>query len=210
MDPHTPELKEYMRKMPLVGIVPKVIYDFGACHGYWTELAKKTWPDATIVCFDALMELNTRLDYVGVLGDVDGKEVEFWCDPEDAPWAGSYYKELNSPNLKPKLMTMRTIDSVVKQYGFPPPDFIRLDVQGCELDILKGGSETFRNTSTILVELAPKEHNQGSPEFIATVKYLEKEGFTCIGSMISNNILGYDWCFMRLGEVKSIFAPQTE
>src|SRR5262249_31000828 len=38
------------------GYEPKVIYDIGAADGSWTRLAMGTWPTATYVCFEPLVE----------------------------------------------------------------------------------------------------------------------------------------------------------
>jgi FkbM family methyltransferase len=58
-------------------------------------------------------------------------------------------------------------------------DLIKIDVQGAELDILKGGEKTMRNTSYALLELSLLEYNQGAPFIGEVVDKMIEYGF-CI------------------------------
>ena len=60
-----------------------------------------------------------------------------------------------SPTYQQKIFNY-SIDSLVKRWGFFPPNHIKLDVDGTELDILKGASETLKGDSvkSILVEIS--------------------------------------------------------
>jgi len=50
-----------------------------------------------------------------------------------------------------------TIDFLVDTFGFPQPNFIKLDVDSIEFDILKGAEKVLRNVSSILVEADPNQ-----------------------------------------------------
>jgi FkbM family methyltransferase len=67
------------------------------------------------------------------------------------------------------------IDFLVKRWGFAPPNLVKLDVDGTELDILRGASETLRNGTvrSILVEVSTEEL-QGQQ----VVSFLNEAGFT--------------------------------
>jgi hypothetical protein len=43
----------YLIKLKKEGFEPKVIYDIGSCVLHWTNQAKKLWPDAKYILFDA-------------------------------------------------------------------------------------------------------------------------------------------------------------
>lgn len=60
-----------------------------------------------------------------------------------------------------------------------PIDLIKIDVQGAELDILKGGEKTMQNTSYALLELSLLEYNQGAPLIGEVVDKMIEYGF-CI------------------------------
>jgi FkbM family methyltransferase len=56
-------------------------------------------------------------------------------------------------------------------------DFIKLDVQGAELDILNGGEKTIKNTEYVLIEVSLVEYNQGAPLIDKIVDKMMEYGF---------------------------------
>ena len=73
-----------------------------------------------------------------------------------------------------------TLDSVVKNKKFPLPDLVKIDVQGCEKDIIEGGIKTISNTAHLIVELQHEEYNLNAPLNKQTVPFIEKIGFKCV------------------------------
>lgn len=59
-------------------------------------------------------------------------------------------------------------------------DLIKIDVQGSELDILKGGTMTMKRTSYALIELSLVEYNQGSPLIGEVVDKMIDYGFCMV------------------------------
>jgi FkbM family methyltransferase len=52
-------------------------------------------------------------------------------------------------------MPVQTLDGFVQQHGVPP-NLAKIDVDGMELDVLRGGAETFRRTvDTLMLEVHP-------------------------------------------------------
>ena len=50
-------------------------------------------------------------------------------------------------------VAMRTLDSVVEQHALRPPFAVKLDVQGGELDVLRGGLRTLDNAVLVTAEI---------------------------------------------------------
>jgi len=74
---------------------------------------------------------------------------------ENTDWYGEgKYKTVTVPT--------KTLDSY-NYFDEAPIDFIKLDVQGAELDILNGGEKTIKNTEHVLIEVSLVEYNQGAP-----------------------------------------------
>lgn len=167
----------YLRKLKADGFEPRVIYDIGACVLHWTTYARSLWPDARFFVFDAFdraefLYKRAGVEYhMGVLSDVEGRVVEFYqCDAQ--PGGNSYYREIGcgqvSDQLFPlgsaRIMTASTIDAVATARGFPPPDLVKIDVKGAELDILIGAERTFATTKHMIVEMQHTDYNQGAPQ----------------------------------------------
>jgi FkbM family methyltransferase len=187
-----PHNEAYLRGITTVhNFTPTVIYDIGAAVLHWTKFAKEIYPGAKIVAFEAVKEVKEFYDEYGVdyhldvLGDEDEKEILFYEHPIYLG-GNSYYKE-NSTYSKiadeiydeshQSIRKMRTIDSIVKERNFPLPDMIKIDVQGCELDILKGMTETLKTVQHIVVELQMVEYNLGAKTTSESIPFIESLGF---------------------------------
>ena len=175
---------EYLKKM---NIKPDIIYDIGACIMHWTKEAQRIWPDSTIVMFDAMnhaefLYKESGLDYYcdGPLGDTF-KQVKFYENAMD-PAGNSVYKE-NSEFFGEQHAVqkqMRTLDSVVSDNGYQLPDLIKIDVQGAELDVLKGAETTLSKCKDIIIELQHIEYNLGAPTMTVVTDYLDTIGFKLV------------------------------
>ena len=199
--------KNYLIKLKQSGFEPKVIYDIGACVTHWTLFAKRLWPDAKYILFDAFRKVEFLWEgydyFMGVLSDKDGETVKFYQN-NFSPGGNSYYKEIgkNSEIFYPEgqyveLPTFR-LDTIVAQKGFPLPDFIKIDVQGSEIDIIKGAENTFKNAKRMIVELQNEEYNRGAPQANESIPIIESFGWKCDLPLFQNNGPDGDYSFVRL------------
>ena len=194
-----------------MNFTPQVIYDIGACVLHWTRHAKKTWKKAQVIAFEAmddtkfLYEKENLLHVNGVLSDEDGKEVDFYQNLE---WFGgnSYYKENENLNSiaaeifnETHIIKKKTnkLDTVVKTNNFPFPDLIKIDVQGAELDILKGAVETLKHCKHIIIELQHTEYNKGAPHYTQVIDYLQTQGFKLVAEKFVETPYDGDYHFVK-------------
>jgi hypothetical protein len=89
-----------------------------------------------------------------------------------------------------------TLDAVRRLKNFPPPDMIKMDVQGAELDVLKGAVETLSTVKHVILELQVVEYNKGAPLKDDVIAYMDTQGFDCLG-IFSNNGPDGDYHFVR-------------
>jgi FkbM family methyltransferase len=180
----------------IFGFSPKVIYDVGACVLHWTKEASNVWPNAEIIAFEAmestefLFQENNMKYHMGLLSSEDGKIIEFYQN-EMHPGGNSYYKENIEVNptavdYTSKLMTTATLNTAVKNKQFPLPDMIKMDVQGAEMDILKGSTDILTNVRHVILELQQVEYNKGAPLNETVIEYMDSIGFNSIGMFNSN------------------------
>jgi hypothetical protein len=191
---------------------PKVIYDIGACVLHWTNLAKEVWPDAEYIAFEAadanefLYKENNIPYEIAVLSNEDDKIVDFYQNDEH-PGGNSYYRE-NTKKFYPnadeiysdktirKLKTV-TLDTLVARRGFAIPDLIKVDVQGAELDIIKGAKETIKAVKHIILELQEVDFNKGAPNAKEVIEYMSSIGFECVCEKFSKNDYDADYHFIN-------------
>lgn len=187
---------------------PKVIYDIGASVLHWTNVAKYVWPDAKFIAFEAqpsteFLFRHSGLDYnIGLLSDQDGKTLEFFCN-DYHPAGSSYYPE--NVQLSPaarelysaRQMTTVTLDTVVANKNFPAPDLIKMDVQGAEMDVLRGAANTLKSCKHLILELQTVEYNVGAPLKDEVIAYLQGIGFRLVTALFCNNGCDGDYHFIK-------------
>jgi FkbM family methyltransferase len=196
----------YLYNLKKSGFEPKVIYDIGACVLHWTKVAKELWPNAEIILFDAYPNAEFLYkDYryhIGCLSDENDKIVKFYQNDYE-PGGNSYYREIGYDNGKhfpedrfTEMKTM-TLDTVVEENGFPLPDFVKIDVQGAELDILNGGTNTIGNAKRLIVELQHTEYNEGAKLSNESLPIIESMGWRCCAPLFQNNGPDGDYGFCK-------------
>jgi hypothetical protein len=92
----------------------------------------------------------------------------------------------------------------------PQPDTIKIDVQGYELEVLKGGVNTFKNTSYVILELSFDKFYEGQYNTSELFKMMEDLGFVMIDTgfewrkdyKINNRLLQIDGIFENLNLIK--------
>jgi hypothetical protein len=73
---------------------------------------------------------------------------------------------------------------------------IKMDVQGAELDVLKGAEETLKTAKHVILELQRVEYNKGAPLKDTVIEYMDSLGFDCLGEFSVNGPDG-DYHFVR-------------
>ena len=193
-----------------LGFSPKVIYDVGACVLHWTSEAKRIWPQAEFIAFEAmeaaefLYKENNMRYQIGVFSDTDGKEVDFYQN-DYHPGGNSYYKEnveinpeaplyFNEANLR-KRKTI-TLDTAMANNNFPLPDLLKMDIQGAELDALKGATVALSHAQHVILELQHVEYNKGAPTRDLVIQYMDGQGFDLAGPFTIGPVDG-DYHFVK-------------
>ncbi len=88
------------------------------------------------------------------------------------------YQNLEFMNLKKETeIETITLDTFAKQYSIEDVDFIKIDVQGAELDIFKGGKKLLNNVLKIVCEVEFIPIYQDQPLFGDVTKFLNQNNF---------------------------------
>ena len=158
----------------------EVVYDIGAFKGEWTNLVSKTsLKNSKFYLFEANIENEEFLKktnhnyYLEVLSN-EIKEVKFFSKVHEGD---SYYLEKTNfyeEKIKPKVIKTTTLNEIQKKEGIPLPDFIKIDTQGSELDILVGGNKILEKCKIILLECPIISYNEGAPTFTDYINNLNK------------------------------------
>ena len=172
-----------------MGIQPNAILDIGAHTGQFHNWAKGVWPDSAIFMIEANPLHESALDrlsmmnggnyLIAALGDEE-REVTFYTRSDKPHTEGnSYYKEANYWDI-PQLVQenkikLQKLDNIFEDDAVF--ELIKIDTQGSELDILKGGRELIRKASAVILEISLIEYNEGAPTAEETINYMNEIGF---------------------------------
>jgi len=63
-----------------------------------------------------------------------------------------------SSNVSSVLIETDTLDNICSQNNFVP-NFIKIDVEGAEYDVLKGASNTLKNANALMVEVSRNKND---------------------------------------------------
>jgi len=74
-----------------------------------------------------------------------------------------------------------TLDAVCDSARLDHVGFLKIDVQGYDLEVLRGATETLRRTAQILIEIEWTPYYGGAPSFAAILDFLQQAGFALCG-----------------------------
>ena len=155
-------------------IVGAVCWDIGAHFGYHSfSFASLVGENGRVYAFEpnpfnvARFKMHLEKNKIQAkrislntfaISDVDGETTfVFSNDVDGRRSSGSYLQNVNPPleaglynTFKTQTVNTLTIDSFINTPGARIPDIIKIDVEGAELLVLRGGKEFFKNHKPII------------------------------------------------------------
>ena len=164
------------------GYRPAAIIDVGAYEGNWTRLARGVFSDAPVLLVEPQQAKAPLLERVAaelpsvrfeaaLLASESGRVVTFY----EMETGSSMLPENSNVARQETQLTTTTLDRIAAD--LPQPIFLKIDAQGAELEILKGGQATAERCDVIQLEVALESYNAGAPDFHETLTYMKNLGF---------------------------------
>lgn len=176
----------------------KSIVDIGANVGQFGKKIRQFYPDAKLYSFEPIPfvcdELNLNFEgdnnfksfNVG-LGDSEGKTKFFlnlFSDSSSMLPIGELHKK-NYPYTKDEIeieVTVKKLDNCFEEGELQKPYLVKIDVQGFEEQVIRGGIEVIKNADMIITESSYKELYEGQSLFDALYEKLKGFGFDFMGN----------------------------
>lgn len=206
------ELLEMLATTP-----PGVIYDIGANVGTWSLLAKALYPAARIEAFEPLalhtggfhQRMASFTDSVRLhscaLGASEGTAEMNIMDFSDAssllPLTAAGQDEFHLRPVAKQSVPVVPLDTLVRRENLPPPDLLKLDVQGYELEVLRGAETCLAHARVVICEASFHTYYAAQPLFAELVAFLAQRGYTLQalgeGTALGRPLVQADALFLR-------------
>jgi FkbM family methyltransferase len=180
-----PDIQVGLARLANLGFRPKLIFDIGAYQGDFAKFAHGIWPQAELVCFEALSHKLRELEQLkagglpikiipGLVGARSATSVEF----HEMETGSSVLEEQVTQDTVVSYQNMRTIDEIVEtDLSGRQPDLIKIDVQGYELEVLKGAEGALNHAGAILAEMNFLDIHQNVPLADEILHWLRTKGW---------------------------------
>ena len=197
----------------------KTILDIGANEGQFADKMHLLFPDTIIYSFEPIPESFERLNknfkdipqIKGVnlaLGDTAGEIVfnknESTASSSFLQMADTHKESFDfAVQTVPINVKVDTLDNFMSKENVELPMLIKIDVQGFEDKVIKGGNDTIKKAEMVICEVSFTELYKGQLLFDHTYEIFKDLGFSYAGSVEqlrspeTNRILQADAIFIR-------------
>lgn len=185
-------MENTLMKLKDLGFLPEHILDIGGYKGYWSFSASKIFPNSNITMVEPIKytehqkimnksifsnnSLN-KINVINLLLSDEVKEVD-WYEMKNT--GDSLYKEKTNHfnNCVPIKKITTTIDIEFNNLYDKSPQLVKIDTQGSEIPIIKGGINTLKDTEVFILETPfVGEYNSGVGSFIDYLNFMDNIGY---------------------------------
>lgn len=171
-----------------LGFAPAAILDVGAHCGVFAWEARRVFPAARILMIEPLPECAPFLaatverignaEYVTALVGAVMRDVSFFvADASERPMSktgSSVYRERSDFAMEERKVRQTRLDDVLAgRQAFP---FVKLDIQGAELDAIEGYGD-MSAVEAFLIEMSLVQYNDGAPLIAEAIAFMAAKGF---------------------------------
>lgn len=172
------------------GLICNSIVDVGANRADWSRIAKRVFPSAAFYLIEPQIEMKEKLelfcqdfkDSTFILSAAGSEKgiltLTIWDD-----LAGSSLRPFPDEKLKAlgkqRDVEIITIDDLISNSKIQMPELIKLDIQGFELEALKGAALTFGYTEVYILEVSLFcfDDVPGIPIFSDVINFMLDRGY---------------------------------
>ncbi|MFD0863078.1 FkbM family methyltransferase [Sungkyunkwania multivorans] len=157
-------LKNRLQNMARLGFEAPVILDGGAHKGNWTKMVSKIFPDSKYILVEPNPTVFSKirenlkgqdLEYTVVekaLGATSGHlELNIWEDADKELTGSSLCTHVRGTATKTLRCEVAPLDTLIDVYN-ETPNLVKLDLQGYEINALKGAEKILRSAELLIIE----------------------------------------------------------
>jgi FkbM family methyltransferase len=169
------------------GFQPKAILDVGANKGAWSRTAKSVFKAANCYLIEPQIEMQSYLEPFckefpnseWILAGAGAESGELTLTVWDDLAGSSFLPSTDDAAQVSKQRTVPivTIDELIAEKKMPIPELVKLDVQGFELEALKGATQLFGKTEVFIMEVSLFPFLPGQPIFDEVIGFMRDRNY---------------------------------
>lgn len=179
------------------------VLDVGASRGQFAAFARHTWPDARLVCFEPLAEAAARIReavpgdvevHVAAVGSESGAMELHVSESDDS---SSLLPIGRQAEVFPGTGSTGTrtvpVTTLAEHFAAAPvagPVLLKIDVQGFELEVLRGAGPVLDAVEEVLCECSFVELYTGQPLAAEVIAHLSAHGFDLVHVLGTSTVRG--------------------
>lgn len=145
-----------------------VVFDVGANSGLFAAAVFDHWPQAQVHSFEPQSRLIPRIKNVGARNGLEEQHTVNWCAVSGNQGEANFFENGNpiSASLLQEKAARRsirrveqvkviTLDDYAKSHGINRVDILKLDVEGVEIDALRGAASVLNGVRLVFIEVHP-------------------------------------------------------
>jgi FkbM family methyltransferase len=198
-DIHNAEVQDFISQnqwLRSAGI--KTILDIGANEGQFAEKINLILPEAKKICFEPLKDPFEKLKnkfendnnfsfFHLALGNMDGEQKifrnEYSPSSSILPMKLTHKEAFDFARCEfEEVIEIRKLDNLAESIFIDKPYLVKMDVQGFESEVIKGGIKTVGQAEIIILETSFIQLYEGAPLFDDIYLVLKDMGFSYVGS----------------------------
>jgi FkbM family methyltransferase len=164
------------------GFSPATIVDVGVAYG--TAELYAAFPDARLLLIEPVQEWDVQLrkitrgrqtDIVWVAAGSESStlEINLYSDLG----AVTMLRERNAQPESTREVPVQRVDDICSSFEVLGPLLLKIDVQGAELDVLRGSEDILEQAEMILVEVCVRKVYENGSDFGDVFAWLDSHGF---------------------------------
>lgn len=192
-----------------MGYQPAYCLDIGAFEGIWTQEFKTIFPSCAVRMIEPQFEKEkllrktaeafTDVDYQIILLGAEEKIVSF----NQYETASSILEEHHPTGAQIHERQLYRLDTLAADLK-RSPDFIKIDTQGYEMEIMKGGLKTINAAEFIMLEVSFLDIYRQCPLANEVISFMNDQGFvvydicSLMKRPLDNALYQADFLFTRI------------
>lgn len=181
------DLPSFFSNLKARGFQCKTVLDGGAYRGWFSIHVMEHFPEATCYLVEPLIEMQEELTafcevyprskYFPIALGAEDTTLSLRTY-RDLKWSG--FMETGVPAKEertPRIVDVKRIDTLLQNGQIQVPDLVKLDVQGYELEVLKGAESLFGKTEMFILEVSLQNKHKSFPLFADVVDFMKQRDY---------------------------------